>query len=175
MRQAGISTKVSVYGTVAAALTVNHGNEERWYAPWQEVWPSVEDLEKSMPLCWGEDLRKLLPPAAKGMKICNSALTGLRSSYGIDLLKHQEGKYTRDFEAVKAQIAENLRSWYRYYWLIVNTRCFYWEYFKRARDAKKRGRKLGRDECLMLCPWADYFNHAESGVSTACLLNGTSN
>jgi hypothetical protein len=44
-----------------------------------------------------------------------------------------------------------------YYWLVVNTRCFYWEYFKLAREAKKRGQKLDRDDCMALCPFADYF------------------
>ena len=91
-----------------------------------------------MPLCWSAEDRDLLPDSAKA------------------LLKHQEDKYEKDWSVVQSKIPEHLWDWYKYYWLIVNTRCFYWVYFKKAKDASRRGKKLPRDECLALVPWGDY-------------------
>jgi hypothetical protein len=140
-----------VYGTVAAALTLNHTNASRWWNVWQSTWPSRQDFETSMPLCWRDDEQKLLPPTARKM------------------FQSQRKKYARDLESVSARLEseglEDWEGWYRYYWLIVNTRCFYWVYFRKARDLAKRGKKLARDECLALVPWGDYFNHEDSGVS----------
>jgi hypothetical protein len=146
VRTAGIA-RGTVYGTIAAAFTINHENEERWWKLWQNVWPSREEFKTNIPICWTRVEQDLLPPAARA------------------LLKHQQEKYELDFETVKAKIPEHLLDWYLYYWLIVDTRCFYWIYFKRFRDEAKKGRKLARDECLALVPWGDYFNHAEQGVS----------
>lgn len=101
-----------------------------------------------MPLYWNVEEQQLLTPAGKA------------------LLEHQRKKYEHDFQHVKAKLPQDLRDWYKYYWLIVNTRCFYWAYFKRARDEARKGKKLPRDECLALVPWGDYFNHADQGVSS---------
>lgn len=99
-----------------------------------------------MPMCWTQAEQDLLPPAAKSS------------------LAKQNNKYNQDVSSVKSKIPANLmRDWYRYYWLIVNTRCFYWIHFKKARDLARRGKKLARDECLTLMPWGDYFNHEDDG------------
>ena len=118
VQAAGIG-RATVYGTVAAALTLNHDNEDRWWKLWQATWPSREDFESSMPLCWPPAEQDLLPSGAKA------------------LLQHQRKKYERDVKSVKGKIPDTLsEEWYRYYWLIVNTRCFFWEYFKKAKDLK---------------------------------------
>jgi hypothetical protein len=90
-----------------------------------------------------------------------------------DLLAKQKAKFEKDVEVVRPRLeglGEDWRGWYRYYWLIVNTRCFYWVYFRKYADMKRRGKRLGRDECLALVPWGDYFNHEECGVSFLCLF-----
>ncbi|KIW02335.1 hypothetical protein, variant [Verruconis gallopava] len=98
-----------------------------------------------MPLCWSEEEQMMLTPAAQ------------------TLLRCQREKYERDVQTLHASIPEHLRDWYKYYWLVVNTRCFYWAFFKKARDEARKGRKLPRDECLALVPWGDYFNHEDHG------------
>ena len=80
------------------------------------------------------------------------------------LLRNQEQKLDRDWQVVHAQYPDLSCSQFKYYWLITNTRCFYWEFFKLARQAVKKGKRLPRDDCMALCPFADYFNHADEGV-----------
>lgn len=43
-----------------------------------------------------------------------------------------------------------------YYWLLVNTRTFYHE-----RPGMKKA-KTAREDRMALCPFADYFNHADA-------------
>jgi hypothetical protein len=57
----------TVQGTIAAALTNLSDDAERYYKPWEIVWPTREDFELSMPICWSEDLQALLPVATKGI------------------------------------------------------------------------------------------------------------
>ena len=49
--------------------------------------------------------------------------------------------------------------------MIVNTRCFYWDYpdLPPSRLPKKR-QSLTADDCYAMCPFLDYFNHADEGV-----------
>ncbi|QDS71218.1 hypothetical protein FKW77_010391 [Venturia effusa] len=136
----------SVHGSVAAALTLNHGKPERVYKAWESVWPTMEDLQP-MPFTWSPNQQDHLPPAVQA------------------LLKHQRSKFDRDWAALDGEISENLKDLYEYYWLIVNTRCFYWTYFKKAKDAAKKGKSLSRDDCMALCPFADYLNHADEGCT----------
>ena len=148
VREAGISSRVSVYGAVAAALTLRREDEGRWWRFWEATWPSRADFEDSMPLCWTEDEQVLLPPAAQ------------------QLLQRQEAKYERDLSMLRDCLpSADEESWFRHYWLIVNTRCFFWEYFSKVRELRRRGKKLPRDECLALVPWGDYFNHADVGCT----------
>jgi hypothetical protein len=84
----------------------------------------------------------------------------------LALLKHQQNKFERDWLALHGKVPEVSKSLYKYYWLIVNTRCFYWTHFKRAREAERKGKTLSRDDCMALCPFADYLNHADDGVSS---------
>ena len=53
-----------------------------------------------------------------------------------------------------------------YYWLIANTRTFYHEL-----PGRKQKKKMAREDCMALCPFADYFNHADDeGVGEYLLL-----
>jgi hypothetical protein len=47
---------------------------------------------------------------------------------------------------------------YRYHWMVVNSRCFLWEYAIARRKPKLQ---VNRDDCLALVPWGDYFNHTD--------------
>jgi len=152
VRDAKLPKDMTVYGAVAAALTLNHGSEYRWYRLWQDTWPTRKDFEESMPLCWNTAQQGLLPATAQ------------------DLLEKQRAKFESDLVVVEnegrmaAELGKDWKGWYRYYWLVVNTRCFYWVYFRKAQQMARKGKKLARDECLALVPWGDYFNHADHGV-----------
>lgn len=58
--------KCSVHGTVAAALTLNHGKPDRVYKTWESTWPVVEDLQ-SMPFTWSLEHQNQLPQAVRGL------------------------------------------------------------------------------------------------------------
>lgn len=83
------------------------------------------------------------------------------------MLAKQKSKFEADIKAVREiqPVSDDL---YMYYWLIVNTRCFYWDYpngSKAMRTPKRRkvAKSLPSDDCMALCPFADFFNHAAEG------------
>lgn len=67
-KAAGISKEVTVHGTLAAALTLNHDSPERRYELWEATWPSMDDFDSSLPLAWTPELREFLPEAAQGRR-----------------------------------------------------------------------------------------------------------
>jgi hypothetical protein len=67
----------TVQGTIAAALTNLADDSERYYKSWETVWPTKEDFEQSMPICWSEELQALLPVATKGIYLGQDAENGL--------------------------------------------------------------------------------------------------
>jgi len=129
----------TVHGTIAAALTVLSDDPERHYKPWESVWPSKSDFEESTPICWAESIQEQLPPATRA------------------LLKTQQHKLEKDWKGLRDHMPGRAFELYKYYWLVVNTRCFFWEYFKLARARRKMGKQLVRDDCIALCPFVDYF------------------
>ena len=113
------------------------------------MWPSLADLKASVPLLWPPELQKLLPPRSKAY------------------LEEQQGRLDRDWEASASALPEGSYLMFRYFWLIVNTRCFFWPHNRwPPRNRKyKRGRppaKLSSDDQMALCPIADYFNHSDT-------------
>lgn len=74
------------------------------------------------------------------------------------LLHKQEKKLKKDWSRVMGVFPNASLERYTHYWLVVNTRSFYFE----PPGAKK---VPARDDCMALCPFADYFNHANHGVS----------
>lgn len=104
------------------------------------------------------------PSRSRFLKPCYECHRDLTNRFAA-LLKHQRGKFDRDWLALDGRIPEAGKELYQYYWLIVNTRCFYWTHFKKAKEAEKKGKTLSRDDCMALCPFADYLNHADGGVS----------
>ncbi len=75
------------------------------------------------------------------------------------LLADQQEKFTRDWTRVSTIIPGADKERYLYNWLIVNTRTFYHEI-----PGRKKKKKIAREDCMALVPFADYFNHADEGV-----------
>ncbi|KAI1212553.1 SET domain-containing protein [Annulohypoxylon truncatum] len=130
---------ISVHGLLAADLALDTSSK---YAVWNAVCPTPEDLI-SMPLVWPEELRALLPRAAR------------------DLLAKQDAKFAKDWAAVSAAFpAQQLgEPRYRYAWMLVNTRTFYYVNAKLKRRVK--------DDHMCLQPVADLFNHGDEGCNVA--------
>jgi hypothetical protein len=133
-----ISSKIgdiSVHGLLAADLCYDSSDTR---APWRAVLPTEADFVETMPYMWESILQNLLPPVAKA------------------LLENQQRKFQKDWAAVSKAFPQLACDTYLYNWLIVNTRTFYWV----TPGNKKRPPP---DDCMALNPFADYFNHADTG------------
>ncbi|KAI2472339.1 SET domain-containing protein [Annulohypoxylon bovei var. microspora] len=129
---------ISVHGLLATDLALDASAK---YAIWNAVCPTPEDLV-SMPLVWPKDLCALLPRAAR------------------DLLTKQDAKFICDWAAVSAAFPEKLdEARYKYAWMLVNTRTFYYVNAKLKRRVK--------DDHMCLQPVADLFNHGDEGCNVA--------
>ncbi|KAI0848428.1 SET domain-containing protein [Daldinia vernicosa] len=125
---------ISIHGLLAADLALDGSSK---YAIWNAVCPTPEDFA-GMPLVWPEGLRALLPPAAR------------------DLLLKQEAKLKLDWATVSAAFPEQLdEARYRYAWMLVNTRTFYY--------INTKLKKRPKDDHMCLQPVADLFNHTDDG------------
>lgn len=84
-------------------------------------------------------------------------------------MEKQQEKFEKDWRSLKAHLPS--KDLFTYYWLIVNTRTFYWDYPTTTRTGKQqvKRRKLAPDDCMALCPFMEYFNHADEGVSESLL------
>lgn len=85
-------------------------------------------------------------------------LQGLLPTACKSLLEHQEKKLDLDWTAVHQAFPGILYNDYIYNWLIVNTRTFH--YTSNSRRIKK---PTNPDDCMALNPFADYFNHTDTG------------
>lgn len=98
-----------------------------------------------------------LPPAIGGR--WGSPRMMWRTDNSSGLLCQQERKLQEDWViASKVFPVESLEK-YRYYWLLVNTRSFYY-------DLSGPKYHQAREDRMVLCPFVDYFNHADHGVSS---------
>ena len=129
-----------------------------------------------MPILWPEYMRSRisiervpsrgffpLPPAIGGNWEGLSPLP-TRSDYVLGLLGQQEVKLKKDWAIVSRALANADYDDFVYHWLIVNTRSFYYE-LPSIKEPQSR------DDCMVLCPFADYFNHADHGVSDFSAVN----
>lgn len=163
---------ISVHGLLASFLAFG-ADELSIYAAWRETWPSQQQFEESMPILWPSSWRTpgvhlgsgqgfpnqvwAFPPAIGGRWGSRPMLWHTDSSSG--LLCQQERKLRQDW-AITYNVFPG-ESWdkYRYYWLLVNTRSFYFnlpgsKYYQ------------AREDRMVLCPFVDYFNHQDHGVSS---------
>ena len=81
------------------------------------------------------------------------------------LLYKQEEKLKKDWKTVRGVFPDADIETYTHYWLIVNTRTFYFM----PPGVKNAPPQADR---MALCPFADYFNHADHGVSWLPKLDG---
>ncbi|XXH03164.1 Assembly factor cbp4 [Hypoxylon texense] len=129
---------ITIHGLLAADLALDTSSK---YAAWNAVCPTPDDFH-TMPLVWPRDLQLLLPKAAR------------------TLLSKQEAKFQRDWAMVSAAFPQQLgEARYRYAWLLVNTRTFYYVNAKLKRRSK--------DDHMCLQPVADLFNHGDEGCNVA--------
>ena len=154
---------ITIHGLMASFLASDHPQLTD-YKTWTETWPSMEDFEQSMPMLWSKKfhtrvgrsgINSILPPAIRSS---NTSMAPLDENMTSSLLYKQEANFDRDLAAIQNVSPRIDVEWYRYCWLIVNTRTFYYEL---PGLIEKR---LNKD-CMVMCPFLDLFNHADEGVS----------
>jgi len=166
-----LSTDLSIHGRVAVALAFPA--DETAIAPWQAIMPTRQEVHSSMPAFWPVELQEDVPAGAKVL------LRKQQKKLEDDLHVLTETSLVEKGASSSRDIAQ-LKEDYRYAWLLVNSRCFYWDYsvmndeglyaavHGRVKKAGRAGKlkKLPRDDCMAMCPVMDYFNHADNeGVS----------
>ena len=104
-----------------------------------------------------EDPAFILPPAITG-RWAHYQMREFWNARDIAPMYRQEKKLRADWDIVSKVFPDETLPEYTYYWLIVNTRSFYF---------KVSGRTVVQDheDCMVLCPFIDYFNHNDHGVS----------
>ncbi len=166
---------ITAHGLLASFLA-HGGSEVSFYSPWKATWPSLHDFQESMPMLWPELLRGpfyclghtipnieigepsfLLPPAVGGK--WRNLVENSDSRREAGLLYRQEERLKADWEIVSKIFPDQTLSEYTYFWLVVHTRSLY--YFD-ALGGEPRG---NHDDRMVLCPFIDYFNHQDHGVS----------
>lgn len=134
-----LPSDISVHGLLAADLALDKSTT---YKLWNAVVPSKSELEDSCPLAWVPELQAYLPaPAA-------------------ERLRKQQSKFARDWEEVRLAFPALTEQEYRYAWMLVNTRTFYY-------STPKTEKLYHRDDRMAMQPVADLFNHADEGCAVA--------
>ena len=174
---------ITVHGLLASFLAFG-GPDTFRYSPWKNSWPSMQDFQETMPLLWPSFMREaldndgnphdtngrrgesafILPPAIAG-RWAHCQLHEFWKVRGTAPMYRQEMKLKADWEIVSRVFPNRTMPEYIYYWLIVNTRSFYFEVS--GSEASQN-----HDDRMVLCPFVDYFNHNDHGVSfciDACL------
>jgi hypothetical protein len=165
---------ISVHGLLASFLAFGDPENLHPYGPWTATWPSLEDLEESMPILWPTTMAETifsssqlnerslsrhgycpLPPDING-RWHTATLENSPAILDSGLLAKQKRKLEKDWVKVFPVVRNANREKYMYYWLLVNTRTFYHE-----RPGMKKT-KTPREDRMALCPFADYFNHADA-------------
>ena len=92
-----------------------------------------------MPILWPDECKCELPPHVR-----------------LDMLVRQKRKFLDDWQVVERSKPSAIQLDYLYHWLVINTRSLYYSGTKSPKN---------RDDCMCLCPFIDYFNHQDHGVS----------
>ena len=134
----------------------------------------MDDFRTSMPVLWLKHVRDSisvqstpgtktfypLPPGIGGAwsneRIGEQQCQELRTS---SLLAVQERKLRTDMQTALVKDANSeQRDKFIHNWMIVNTRSFYY-------DFPLKWKTKSKEDNMILCPFVDYFNHADLGVS----------
>ena len=159
--------KVSVHGLLASFLAFGPSRERAPYSEWEATWPTIEILRECMPIMWPSTVRNqqvssvssrpssfgALPRGIDGVSLSSGRLEKHPGTLSI-----QEKNLARDWKVVSCALSTAKYNDFLYYWLIVNTRSFYYE-------LPSKGKTQTRADRMALCPFVDYFNHADHGVS----------
>lgn len=167
---------ITVHGLLASFLAFGGPDVSR-YSHWKNSWPSMQDFQESMPILWPsfmrdplanggnphrisewrKDLAFILPPAIAG-RWAHYQMREFWNVRDTAPIYQQEKKLEADWDIVSKVFPDKTLPVYTYYWLIVNTRSFYFEV---------SGREVARDhdDRMVLCPFIDYFNHNDHGVN----------
>lgn len=165
---------------MAAFLT--HGTQEQLakFQLWFKTWPARQDFEDGLPLLWPRELGgrswpdsvtsedtavgvhqspNLLPPCISSL--WNSVKRAPRfkryESEHQGLKPAQERRLGQAWTDVIFAFPETDWKSFSYYWLILNTRSFYW-----VRPDQEPPEN--RNDAMALLPFADYFNHSDVEV-----------
>ncbi|KAF2228974.1 SET domain-containing protein [Viridothelium virens] len=155
LRKLRLPQKWTTHAKLAVTLTLWQDDPKSPLQEWRATLPKQTDLVESMPLVWPDGQHFLTPKAASH-------------------LEEQRKKLERDWNAAVSDAiladTSSTRKTFLYCWLLVNTRCFWWDYPALPKHSQKR-RKLSQDpqECMALCPLMDLFNHSSQG----CEVNFT--
>ena len=167
---------VTVHGLLASFLAVD-GPELDHFQPWFQTWPSRRELEVSMPLYWlpgfgsmkstknlgaaSPNMTHNFSPAVES-QWCSPSTAGYTHNspwqFNNGLLEQQIMRLHKDWDIVSKIFPDEKLETYTYSWLLVNTRSFYYEL------SGAKGLKSRKDH-MVLCPFIDYFNHNDNGVS----------
>lgn len=128
-----------------------------------------------MPLCWpqhgipvvteelldetmlDESIVLPLPPAMRCPQTrARGPTSGARNSSG--LLPAQRRKLRADWQLASGVFPDASFERFLYYWLVVNTRSFYFE-------TPNFKTQPSREDRMVMVPFIDLFNHNDSGVS----------
>ena len=106
------------------------------------------------------------------------------------MLDNQQKKFSRDLSKYLSR--KELSSFkrersvdaFKHAWMLVNTRSFYWDYpgsdephddalTLHSRRSKRSGKKWSSsDDCMTLCPFIDFFNHAAEATNVSRIASG---
>lgn len=165
----------AVQAILAAFLT--HGSEEHLekYRLWFEAWPTRQDFEDSLPMLWPTELGGLKwpdSPANASSPQANFLTPCISGGWNTISKRTDTKKYESEHQNLIAQQERRLRkAWmdvvsvlpdtdwktFSYYWLILNTRSFYWV-------GPGQDPPADRNDAMALLPFADYFNHSDIEV-----------
>ncbi|OKL63442.1 hypothetical protein UA08_01982 [Talaromyces atroroseus] len=170
--------KISLQGLLAAFFTHGDPNILKKFDLWKATWPNMEDLEEGLPILWSKELGGLdlkhnspnetaiaddlstsitLPPSASGLwnTFRRKSLVEDYQTKHQNLLIRQEKRLRDAWHDVLAVFPDTNWETFAYYWLIINTRSFY--YLMPGQE-----RPEDTNEAMALVPFADYFNHIDN-------------
>ncbi|KAE8350286.1 SET domain-containing protein [Aspergillus coremiiformis] len=148
--------EISTHALYAAFLTNGDPKDLEEFEAWTKTWPNRQDFEESMPILWSESLQNYLPPSISSHWHSIQS-RGDKPQYKTShqhLLFQQEQRLRAAWEIVVTVFPDTNWETFRYHWLIVNTRSFY--YLMPDQEPPE-----DRNDAMALLPFADYFNHSD--------------
>ena len=153
--------KITTHGLLASFIANGSVDDSEMgrYQAWKATWPSSDAFLKTMPLLWplADRLFPPMPCAVSGRQgHWDYSKKPARKVAAKSLVDAQQEKFRVDFEMVQTAFPAMTEQSYVHAWLIVNTRSFFYDLPLRRTPQK-------HDDKMILCPYIDYFNHADSG------------